>query len=98
MHLLTIPPGGRAKAHMHAAHESAVFVLSGASHLWFGDRLENELVVKAGDMVYIPAGVPHLPANVSTEPVTAVIARTDPNEQESVVLLPTLDHLRSGGP
>ena len=98
MHLLTIPPGGRAKAHMHAAHESAVFVLSGESHMWFGDRLENELVVKAGDMVYIPAGVPHLPANVSTEPVTAVIARTDPNEQESVVLLPTLDHLRSGGP
>ena len=43
MHLLTIPPGGRAKAHMHASHESAVFVLSGESHLWFGDRLENEL-------------------------------------------------------
>jgi uncharacterized RmlC-like cupin family protein len=48
-------------------------------------------------MVYIPAGVPHLPANLSTEPVTAVIARTDTNEQESVVLLPELDHLRSTG-
>ena len=42
-------------------------------------------------MFYIPANIPHLPANLGTEPVTAVIARTDPNEQESVVLLPGLD-------
>jgi len=35
--------------------------------------------------------VPHLPGNPSTtEPCVAVIARTDPNEQESVVLLPDL--------
>src|SRR3712207_8935440 len=44
--------------------------------------------VQAGDFLYIPAGVPHLPANASqTEPCTAVLARTDPNEQESVVLV-----------
>jgi uncharacterized RmlC-like cupin family protein len=50
--------------------------------------------VAAGEFIYIPAGVPHLPVNPSrTEPVTAVIARTDPNEQESVVLLPELDAL-----
>ena len=49
----------------------------------------------AGLIVYIPANVPHLPYNLSeTEPCTAVIARTDPNEQESVVLLPHLDALR----
>ena len=95
MHLLTIPPGGRAKAHMHANHETAVFVISGESQMWFGDKLENMLIVKAGDMVYIPAGVPHLPANLSNEPVTAVITRTDPNEQESVILLPELDKLIS---
>ncbi|MET0640225.1 MAG: cupin, partial [Hyphomicrobium sp.] len=40
---------------------------------------------------YIPAGVPHLPINVSGKPISAVIARTDPNEQESVVLLPELE-------
>jgi uncharacterized RmlC-like cupin family protein len=45
----------------------------------------------AGDFVYIPAGVPHLPVNTGTEPIFAVIARTDPNEQESVVLMPELD-------
>jgi uncharacterized RmlC-like cupin family protein len=50
--------------------------------------------VDTGDFVYIPAGVPHLPGNRSTTvPMTAVVARTDPNEQESVVLLPELDAL-----
>ena len=47
--------------------------------------------VKAGDLFYIPAGVPHLPANLSDKPSSAVITRTDPNEQESVVLLRHLD-------
>ena len=93
MHLLTIPPGGRAKAHMHESHETAIYVLSGETHTWYGDRLEHHVVVKAGDLFYIPAGVPHLPANLGDQPASAVIARTDPNEQESVVLLPHLDEL-----
>ena len=91
MHLLTIPPGGRARAHMHESHETAIYMLSGEAHTWYGDNLEHHVVVKAGEMFYIPAGVPHLPANLSDAPASAVIARTDPNEQESVVLLPHLD-------
>jgi len=36
--------------------------------------------------------MPHLPANASaTEPCVGILARTDPNEQESVVLRPDLD-------
>ena len=93
MHLLTIPPGGRAKAHLHESHETAIYVLSGEAHTWYGARLENHVVVRAGEMFYIPAGVPHLPANLSDAPVCAVVARTDPHEQESVVLLPHLDAL-----
>jgi uncharacterized RmlC-like cupin family protein len=93
MHLLTIPPGGRARAHKHVSHESAVYVLSGEATMWFGEELEQCLEVRAGDLLYIPANMPHLPANLSDAPVTAVIARTDPHEQESVVLLPELDGL-----
>jgi uncharacterized RmlC-like cupin family protein len=91
MHLLTMPPGARAKAHMHEAHETVIYVLSGEVDTWYGDNLEHHVLVKAGDLFYIPAGVPHLPANLSDKPSSAVIARTDPNEQESVVLLPHLD-------
>jgi len=93
MHLLTIPPGGRAKAHKHEHHETAIYVLSGEGTMWYGERLEECVVVRAGEFLYIPAGIPHLPANLTDKPVTAVIARTDPNEQESVVLLPELDAL-----
>ncbi len=92
MHMLTIPPGGRAHAHLHENHETAIYVLSGEAEMWYGEGLREYAVVKAGDYVYIPAGMPHLPGNPSeTEPCLAVIARTDPNEQESVVLLPELD-------
>ncbi|TNC10518.1 cupin domain-containing protein [Methylobacterium terricola] len=95
MQLVTLPPGARAKAHLHEAHETALHVLSGVAGTWYGPRLEHHLWSRAGDFVYIPAGVPHLPYNASrTETCTAVIARTDPNEQESVVLLPELDALR----
>ena len=93
MHLLTIPPGGRAKAHMHENHETAIYALSGETHCWYGEQLQYHRIVSEGEMFYIPAGVPHLPANLSDKPASVVIARTDPNEQESVVLLPELDAL-----
>ena len=93
MHLLDIPPGGRAKAHKHATHETAIFVLEGRAKMAWGERLEHVMETAEGDLVYIPADVPHLPFNDGDAPVRAVIARTDPHEQESVVLLPHLDAL-----
>ena len=96
MQMLTMPPGARAKAHKHETHETAIYAVSGTSCMWFGDRLEHHMTVPAGAYVYIPADVPHLPYNPSaTETVVAVIARTDPNEQESVVLLPELESIHS---
>jgi uncharacterized RmlC-like cupin family protein len=96
MQLLTIPPGGRARAHKHESHETAIYVLQGEGRMWWGERLENHMVTPAGSFVYIPANVPHLPYNASpTEPCVAVIARTDPNEQESVVLLPELEAIHA---
>ncbi len=92
LQLVTIPPGGRAKAHLHAAHETAIYVLSGESGVWYGDGLAEHTVVRAGDFMYIPANMPHLPYNPSqAENCVALIARTDPNDQESVVLLPELE-------
>jgi uncharacterized RmlC-like cupin family protein len=93
-HLLAIPPGARAKAHRHAGHEPAIYVIEGETEVWFGEDLESRAVATAGDFVYIPPGVPHVPVNTSeTEWARAVVARTDPNEQESVELLPHLDEL-----
>ena len=93
MHLLTIPPGGRAKAHLHESHETAIYALEGATEMYWGDRLEQHMVIEAGEFLHIPAGVPHLPMNRTDRPARAVIARTDPHEQEAVVLRPDLEAL-----
>jgi len=93
MHLLTVPPGGRAKAHLHENHETAIYVLDGEAVTLFGDRLQHHIHTRKGDLVYIPPGVPHVPVNMSTLPTSAVIARTDPNEQESVILRPDLEDI-----
>lgn len=91
MHLVDLPPGARANAHYHEAHETAIYMLEGKADMLYGPELEHRATVTQGDFLYIPAGVPHLPFNPYSEPSRAVLARTDPNEQESVVLCPELD-------
>lgn len=91
MHMLVMPPGAKAKAHYHEAHETAIYMLEGVSEFFHGPNLEHCDRVSAGDYIYIPAGVPHLPYNPTDESAVAIIARTDPNEQESVVLTPELE-------
>lgn len=93
MHLLKMPPGVRARAHLHENHETAIYLISGTAAMWYGPNLEHHLEMHAGEFLYIPAGVPHLPYNPSDdEAAVAVLARTDPNEQESVRLLPGLEN------
>ena len=57
--------GRSALAHKHATHETAIYALSGVSHVWHGERLEHHSVVEPGNFFYIPADVPHLPYNPS---------------------------------
>lgn len=93
MHLVRIPPGARANAHLHEGHETAIYMLSGEAEMWYGDQLDQHLMMRSGEFLYIPAGVPHQPYNPGTIEAVAVLARTDPNEQESVLLLPELDRI-----
>lgn len=87
-----IPPGGRTKAHLHDQHESAIYVFEGECDMYTGADLSEHEVLGTGEYVYIPQGVPHVAVNRSaTKPLVAIIARTDPNEQESVLLLPELE-------
>lgn len=84
---VVIPPGARAKAHIHRAYETAIYLLQGRVLTRYGEGLAKSVVNEPGDFIYIPADVPHRPENLSlTEPAIAIVARTDPNEQESVEL------------
>jgi uncharacterized RmlC-like cupin family protein len=90
---VTLPPrGGRTKAHVHDHHESAFYFVSGDEvELYTGERLEHREVAHPGDYLYIPAGVPHVAVNRTDTPAVFVGARSDPNEQESVVMRPELE-------
>ncbi|WP_256853647.1 cupin domain-containing protein [Pantoea sp. Fr+CA_20] len=91
MQLARIPAMSQGKAHKHLDHETAIYALSGKTWVRFGVNLEKELEVPEGSFLYIPAGVPHLPYNKSEYIAQVIIARSDPNEQESVIMLPELD-------
>jgi quercetin dioxygenase-like cupin family protein len=44
--------------HQHV-NEQFTYILEGALHFWLGDDLEREVVVRAGEVLHIPANVPH---------------------------------------
>lgn len=85
MHLVVIPPGGRAQPHVHIGYETGIFVLEGRVLTRWGFSLEHETVSEAGDFLFVPPGVPHEAVNLSdTAPARAVVARNDPAEQDKV--------------
>lgn len=89
LNLIIIPPGGHAEAHYHRGHESAIYLVKGRVLTRYGERLDKEIITEAGDFLFIEPNVPHQPFNLDDkEPAVAVVARTDPREQESVMLYP----------
>jgi uncharacterized RmlC-like cupin family protein len=93
MHVLTIPPGTRGTPHLHDGHETAIYIAEGEVEVWHGTGLARQAVLRAGDFLYVAPGTPHLPVNRSGAPMVAVVARTDPAEQESVMVLDLPPHL-----
>jgi uncharacterized RmlC-like cupin family protein len=90
--VVTTAPGAKTRIHHHGECETSIYILSGRARYTFGATgLEEAFDAEAGDFVYIPAGVPHRPYNPTGSAAKALVARTDPREQESVVLLPALD-------
>lgn len=87
LNLIVIPPGGAAAPHIHQGYETAIYILEGQVRTLYGPGLRQETINQAGDFLFIPANVPHQPINLSsTQPAKALVARNDPNEQESVVI------------
>ena len=91
MQLVRIPPGGRAKAHKHEGHETALHVLSGESGMWYGEKLEHHLIAKAGDFLYIPANMPHLPYNLSDAESCVAVMQPQAN-RERIIIRTSLAH------
>jgi uncharacterized RmlC-like cupin family protein len=86
MNVATIPPGGVAHAHIHVGFELMLYILQGRVRHEYGPALRQAVENEAGDFIYIEPGVPHEVFNLSeTEPVVAVVARSDPSEWENII-------------
>src|SRR3954464_5489490 len=83
MNVATIPPGGVAYAHIHVDFEVMLYILQGRVRHEYGPGLRKTVENEAGDFIFIEPGVPHEVFNMSdTEPVIAVVARSDASAGE----------------
>jgi uncharacterized RmlC-like cupin family protein len=85
MNVATIPPGGVAHAHVHVDFEVMLYILEGRVRHEYGPHLREGVENGPGDFIFIEPGVPHEVFNLSdTEPVVAVVARSDASEWENI--------------
>ena len=90
MNVATIPPGGVAYAHIHVDFEVMLYILEGRVRHEYGPNLSRSIDNTAGDFIFIEPGVPHEVCNLSdTEPVIAVVARSDASEWENIADYPS---------
>lgn len=86
MNVAQIPPGGTAYAHIHVEFDVMLYILHGQVRHAYGPGLKHSIENVAGDFIYIEPGVPHEVYNMSeTEPVVAVVARSDASEWENII-------------
>lgn len=90
MNVATVPPGAVAFAHTRVDFEVMLFILQGRVRHEYGEGLTKSVDNQAGDFIFIEPGVPHEVLNLSdTEPVIAVVARSDASEWENIVDYPS---------
>jgi uncharacterized RmlC-like cupin family protein len=86
MNVATIPPGGVAYAHIHVDFEVMLYILQGRVRHEYGPGCRRVIDNAAGDFIFIAPGIPHEVVNLSdTEPVVAVVARSDASEWEHII-------------
>jgi uncharacterized RmlC-like cupin family protein len=86
MALFRVPAGAQSRPHYHENCESAVYMLSGSLLVKWGDRLEQEVVLEPGDLVYVPPRETHVLENTSeSDPAEYVVARDSPLEDAVIV-------------
>ena len=90
MNVAVIPPGGIAGAHIHVGFEVMLYILEGKVRHEYGPGLSLSVDNEAGDFIFIEPGIPHEVCNLSdTNPVVAVVARSDASEWEHIVDYPS---------
>ena len=97
MNVATVAPGAIAYAHIHNDFELMLYIMQGKVRHIYGENLKHTVDNEAGDFIYIEPGVPHEVFNLSdTEPVVAVVARSDASEWQNITPYPSEARDRDG--
>lgn len=89
--VVVMPPGARAKAHLHNEHELIVVCVEGHAATLVGPEMKP-LFHGPGDFLFVPPGVEHIAVNLSqTDRLVAFEIRTDPHFNEDVEMTPHLE-------
>jgi len=91
MNILPMPADTRANAHYHEGIETIAYMLTGECAVYYGNNLEQRVLVHTGDQIFIPGDVPHAPFNESGAPCTWIVVHSSGSDQDDIVLLPELD-------
>jgi uncharacterized RmlC-like cupin family protein len=82
-----VEPGAQTGIHHHGEQETIVYVLAGESLVQWGEHGEHSAIVRAGDFLHVPAGLPHREINPSKdEPFRWIVVRS--TSEPIVVNLP----------
>ena len=97
MNVATVAPGAVAYAHIHDGFELMLYIMQGKVRHIYGENLGNSVDNEAGDFIFIEPGVPHEVYNLSdSEPVIAVVARSDADEWQRIIPYPSEARDRDG--
>jgi uncharacterized RmlC-like cupin family protein len=79
-----VAPNVTSGVHHHGETETVIYVVSGYAKIRWGDRMQFEEDVEAGDFIYVPPFAPHQEINPSRDtPSQWVIVR---NSQEPIIV------------
>ena len=94
LQLLRVSADDPEDAHVHEAHETALYLLRGTLVVYHGDWLQEQTVVRPGEFFFLPAGAVHAFRCLDpAEPCLAVSARSHPDAREPAQPLPELNPL-----
>lgn len=89
--VVVMPPGAKAKTHLHNKHELIVVCVEGHAATLVGPEMKP-LFHGPGDFLFVPPGVEHTAVNLSTtDRLVAFEIRTDPHFNEDIEMSPHLE-------
>ena len=65
-------------------------MLEGECTLFYGEKLENHILVKKGEQIFIPENIPHTPFNQSKNDCIWVVVHSSGDDQDELISMPEL--------